>query len=426
MVTNNVAVAEGGEEGSVLDQAIGQFMASAGRLGIDEGTCSILSNSKRELTVHFPVRMDGGEVQVFTGHRVQHNLSRGPGKGGIRYHPDVTLDEVRALAMLMTWKCAVTGIPYGGAKGGVTCQPKDLSETELEGITRRYATEISIIIGPDRDIPAPDVNTDERIMAWIMDTVSMHRGFTVPGIVTGKPLSIGGTLGRGGATGRGVTIAAREAAAKIGLPMKGAKVVVQGYGKVGYAAARLLAEQGCTIIGVCDATGAVYSGKGIESEDLKRYSDTNGTLEGYPEAEAVPQDGFLNTQCDILVPAAIETQITMRNAGQIDAKLIVEGANGPTTPEADAILRERGIMVVPDILANAGGVVVSYFEWVQDIQQYFWDLGEVNQKMESIMVKSFDDVFEASEKQKTGMREAAMDLAVGRVVEAITSRGLYP
>ena len=370
--------------------------------------------------------MDNGDVQVFTGHRIQHNMARGPGKGGIHYHPDVTLEEVKALAMWMTWKCAVTGIPYGGAKGGVNCQPKTMSEKELEAVTRRYATEISIIIGPDRDIPAPDVNTDERIMAWIMDTMSMHRGFTVPGIVTGKPFSVGGTLDRTGATGRGVTIVAREAASKIGLSLKGARVIVQGYGKVGYAAARLLAEQGCVIVAVCDAAGAVYSEKGIDPEALKRFSEANGTMAGYGEADAMPRSDFLQTPCDILVPVAIESQITKHNAGDINARLIVEGANGPTTPEADPILRERGIMVVPDVLANAGGVVVSYFEWVQDTQQYFWDLDEINRKMESILVNSFNDVFRRSQEQKIGMRDAAMDLAVGRVAEAIRSHGLYP
>ncbi|MDP6403452.1 MAG: Glu/Leu/Phe/Val dehydrogenase [SAR202 cluster bacterium] len=429
MLTEKVAAGDSGTtqiDDSVYDMAVRQLDGAAERLGIEDGIHQILTKPKRELTVHFPVRMDNGDVQVFTGHRIQHNMARGPGKGSIRYHPDVTLEEVKALAMWMTWKCAVTGIPYGGAKGGVNCQPKTMSEKELEAVTRRYATEISIIIGPDRDIPAPDVNTDERIMAWIMDTMSMHRGFTVPGIVTGKPFSVGGTLGRTGATGRGVTIVAREAASKIGLSLTGARVIVQGYGKVGYAATRLLAEQGCVIVAVCDAAGAVYSEKGIDPEALKRFSESNGTMVGYGEADAMPRSDFLKTPCDILVPAAIESQITKHNAGDINARLIVEGANGPTTPEADPILRERGIMVVPDILANAGGVVVSYFEWVQDIQQYFWDIDEINQKMESILVNSFNDVYKRSQDQKIGMRDAAMDLAVGRVAEAIRSRGLYP
>ena len=341
MLTEKVAAGDSGtaqSDDSVYDMAVRQLDGAAERLGIEDGIHQILTKPKRELTVHFPVRMDNGDVQVFMGHRIQHNMARGPGKGGIRYHPDVTLEEVKALAMWMTWKCAVTGIPYGGAKGGVNCQPKTMSEKELEAVTRRYATEISIIIGPDRDIPAPDVNTDERIMAWIMDTMSMHRGFTVPGIVTGKPFSVGGTLGRTGATGRGVTIVAREAASKIGLSLKGARVIVQGYGKVGYAAARLLAEQGCVIVAVCDAAGAVYSEKGIDPEALKRFSEANGTMAGYGEADAMPRSDFLQTPCDILVPAAIESQITKHNAGDISARLIVEGANGPTTPEADPIL----------------------------------------------------------------------------------------
>jgi glutamate dehydrogenase (NAD(P)+) len=411
---------------SVYEMAIQQFNAAADRLSIDNGARQILSHPKRELAVHFPVQMDDGEVQVFTGYRVQHNLSRGPGKGGIRYHPDVTLDEVRALAMWMTWKCAVTGIPYGGAKGGVTCQPKTMSKGELERMTRRYATEISIIIGPDRDIPAPDVNTDAQTMAWIMDTISMHRGFTVPSMVTGKPLSIGGTLGRTEATGRGVMITAREAASRAGLSLEAARMVVQGYGNVGYHAARLLVQQGCTLVGASDSTTAVYSDVGLDPDALKGYKDANGSFAGYDEGDSVSSQELLELPCEILVPAALEGQITQDNAHGIQAKIIVEGANGPTTPEADAILSDKGITVVPDILANAGGVVVSYFEWVQDIQRYFWDFEEVSRKMESIMVQSFEAVAVAAEKDSVNMREAAMLLAVQRVVEAMQDRGLYP
>ena len=416
----------GVKTGSVYEMAVQQFQAAAGRLGVDEGTRQILSYPKRELTVHFPVRMDSGDVEVFTGYRVQHNLARGPGKGGIRYHPDVTLDEVKALAMWMTWKCAVTGIPYGGAKGGVTCQPKTMSESELERVTRRYATEISIMIGPDRDIPAPDVNTDGRIMAWIMDTISMHQGFTVPAIVTGKPLSIGGTLGRVDATGRGVMITARDAAARSELSLEGARVAVQGYGNVGYVAARLLAQQGCTIVGASDSTSGVYAESGLDPDALKAYKDANRSLAGFQGADPVSTREVLELPCDILVPAALEGQIDRDNADRIKAALIVEGANGPTTPEADAILASRGITVVPDILANAGGVVVSYFEWVQDIQGYFWDIDEVDQRMESVLVRSFGEVAEIADSQGVPMRDAAMLLAVRRVVEAIEDRGVYP
>ena len=414
------------EIGSVYSMAVEQFRNAADQLGIDEGARRILSQPKRELTVHFPVKMDSGEIEVFTGHRVQHNMARGPGKGGIRYHPDVTLDEVKALAMWMTWKCAVTGIPYGGAKGGVTCQPKEMSDGELERMTRRYATEISIIIGQDRDIPAPDVNTDGRIMAWIMDTLSMHGGFTIPGVVTGKPLSIGGSLGRVDATGRGVMITAKEAASRIGLPLEGARVVVQGYGNAGYTAARLLVEQGCTLIAANDSTSSAYSDAGLDPDALKRYKNANRSFAGYKGVDTVTTQELLELPCDILIPAALEGQITGDNAARIKARVIVEAANGPTTPAADSILFENGVTVVPDILANAGGVVVSYFEWVQDMQQYFWDLAEINDKMESIMIRSFGEVIDIAEKEKVAMRDAAMHLAVTRVVEAINVRGVYP
>ena len=413
-------------QASVYDMALEQFQSAAQRLGIDDGIRRMLSVSKRELTVSIPVRMDDGEVKVFTGYRVQHNLARGPGKGGIRYHPDVTLDEVKALAMWMTWKCAVTGIPYGGAKGGVACQPKEMSEAELERMTRRYATEISILIGPDRDIPAPDVNTDGRIMAWIMDTISMHSGFTVPGVVTGKPLCIGGSLGRVDATGRGVMIATREAAAHLGIGLQGARMVVQGYGNVGFTAARLLAEQGCKLIAASDSTGAAFCEAGMDPNDLQAHKDSNGTVGGYPGSEPVSPQELLALPCEILIPAALETQIRGDNAGRVNARILVEGANGPTTPEADLILADNGVMVVPDILANAGGVVVSYFEWVQDIQRYFWDIGEINQKMDAIIAGSFAEVLGMSLDQQVGMREAAMLLAVSRLDEAIKARGLYP
>ena len=411
---------------SVYDMAVQQFLTSADRLGLDSGIRQILSQPKRELTVHFPVQMDDGEIQVFTGHRVQHNLARGPGKGGIRYHPGVTLDEVKALAMWMTWKCAVTGIPYGGAKGGVTCEPKTLSLRELERLTRRYATEISIMIGPDVDIPAPDVNTDGRIMAWIMDTISMHRGFTVPSVVTGKPVSLGGSLGRIDATGRGVMITAREAASKIGMPLEGARMVVQGYGNAGYTAVRLLSELGCKLIAANDSTSSVYSEAGLDPVDLKSYKDANRSFAGYKGVDTVTPEELLEIPCDILIPAALEGQITEANADRVKTRIVAEAANGPTTPAADSIMKGNGILVIPDILANAGGVVVSYFEWVQDIQRYFWDVDEINSKMESIMVESFNAVMNMAETEKVGTREAAMLLAVQRVAEAITARGVYP
>lgn len=412
--------------GPVYDMAVRQFDAAADRLGVDDGIRQMLAHPKRELTVNFPVQMDEGKVEVFTGYRVQHNMARGPGKGGIRYHPGVTLDEVKALAMWMTWKCAVTGIPYGGAKGGVVCEPKSMSPVELERLTRRYATEISVIIGPDRDIPAPDVNTDGRVMAWIMDTVSMHRGFTVPAIVTGKPLSVGGTLGRVDATGRGVMIAAREAAARVGRGLQGLRVAVQGYGNVGYIAAQLLVEQGCVIVAASDSSGGVYSESGIDPDSLRVHKDASGGIAGYGEADPVSARDVLEVPCDILIPAALERAIDADNAGRIEASIVVEGANGPTTAEADAMLASKGVTVVPDILANAGGVIVSYFEWVQDTQGYFWDIDEVNGRMESIMVRSFDHVAELARRNDIPMREAATMLAVERVAEATRIRGLYP
>ena len=420
------AVKAPSETGPVYGMAVRQFESAAEKMGIEDGFRRILSHPKRELTVNFPVRMDDGEVQVFTGHRVQHNMARGPGKGGIRYHPDVTLDEVKALAMWMTWKCAVTGIPYGGAKGGVTCQPKTLSLSELEGMTRRYATEISIIIGPDRDIPAPDVNTDGRVMAWIMDTVSMHTGFTVQGVVTGKPISVGGTVGRVDATGRGVMITAREAASRLEMSLDGARVVVQGYGNAGYTAVLLLGELGCRMVGASDSAGAVYSQAGIDPEALKAHKDETRSVAGFAGTDAIGPEELLELDCEILIPAALEGQITERNADKISARIVAEAANGPTTPEADAILQDKGIVVVPDILANAGGVVVSYFEWVQDLQRYFWDIDDVNQRMESILVRSFNEVMEISDREAINTRDAAMMLAIDRVVDAMRTRGMYP
>ena len=414
------------KDSSVFDMAVQQFNGAADMLDLDDGIREILSTCKRELTVNFPVKMDDGDIRVFTGHRVQHNVTRGPAKGGLRYHQDVTIDEVRALAMWMTWKTAVTNIPYGGGKGGVTCNPKTMSRGEVERLTRRFATEISSLIGTVSDIPAPDVNTDGQIMAWIMDTISMHRGYTEPGIVTGKPISIGGTLGRPEATGRGVMITTREAAKHVGLPLEGAQVVVQGFGNVGYWGTHLLQELGCTVIAASDSRSAIYVENGIDTEALLSYKTDTGSLAGFPGSANITSSELLELPCDILIPAALERAITAKNAPKISAKMIVEGANGPTTPEADAILSDRDILVVPDILANAGGVVVSYFEWVQDIQRLFWDKDDVDQRLEAVLTKSFDQVLATSKEHKTDMRTAALLVAVRRVADAVTIRGIYP
>ncbi len=412
--------------GNALATALEQFDRVADRLNLNGGLRDILRSSKRELTVHFPVRMDDGSVRVFTGYRVQHSQARGPAKGGIRYHPAVDLDEVKALAMWMTWKCSVVNIPYGGAKGGVACDPKALSRSELERLTRRYTTEISILIGPESDIPAPDMGTDAQVMSWIMDTYSMHKGYSVPGVVTGKPINIGGTVGRNEATGRGILFIAREVARLKGLPLKGATVVVQGFGNVGAVGARLLAEEGCRVVAVSDSHGGVYNPKGLDMGSVTQHKAEAGKVSDYRPGDAVTNAELLELPCDILVPAAMESQITEKNAVKVQAKAIIEGANGPTTPEADPILRQRGIMVVPDILANAGGVMVSYFEWVQDTQSLFWEEAEVNRRMEKGLVRAFNDVYALSQREETEMRTAAYMLGVQRVAEAITTRGIYP
>ena len=406
--------------------ALRQFQIAAEMLGLKRGVRELLSNPKRELTVNFPVKLEDGSVRVFTGYRVHHTTVPGPTKGGIRYHPDVTLNEVRALAMWMTWKCAVVGLPYGGAKGGVICNPKELSLQELEHLTRRYATEISMLIGPESDIPAPDVGTNPRIMAWIMDTYSMHRGYSVPAVVTGKPISIGGSQGRVEATGRGCMIVAREAAKHLGMPLAGARVVVQGYGNVGSIAATLLQEQGCKVVAASDSGGGVHNPKGIDAADLLRHKEHTGSVVGYRGSEAVTNDDLLELPCEILVPSALEGQITKDNADRIKARMIVEGANGPTTPEADAILQSRKVFVVPDILANAGGVVVSYFEWVQDLQSFFWTEEEINERLERIMVRSFREVLETSQEKQVHMRTGALVRAVSRLNDALLTRGIYP
>jgi glutamate dehydrogenase (NAD(P)+) len=406
--------------------ALEQFALAADVLSLKRGIREFLSYPKRELTVNFPVQLEDGSVRVFTGYRVHHSTVLGPTKGGIRYHPDVTLNEIRALAMLMTWKCAVVGLPYGGAKGGVICNPKELSLEELEHLTRRYATEISMLISPESDIPAPDVGTTPQVMAWIMDTYSMHRGYSVPAVVTGKPISIGGSQGRIEATGRGVMIVAREAARHLGMPFAGARVAVQGFGNVGSIAALLLHAQGCRIVAVTDSRGGVYNEKGLDPADVLRHKEQTGTVAGYRKGDPVTNEEVLELPCEILVPSALEGVITGRNASRIKARIIVEGANGPTTPEADRILSEHKVLVVPDILANAGGVTVSYFEWVQDLQSFFWTEEEINERLERIMVRSFREVLAVSQERKVDMRTAALVRAVGRVADALMTRGIYP
>lgn len=406
--------------------ALTQFDHAADKLKLDEDMRQILRSPKRQLVVAIPVRMDDGSYRVFEGYRVQHNLARGPAKGGIRYHPNVTLDEVKALAMWMTWKCALVNIPFGGAKGGIVCNPEEMSEKELEGLTRRYTSEIAIIIGPERDIPAPDVFTDAQTMAWIMDTFSMHRGYSVPGVVTGKPLCIGGSEGRTEATGRGCTIAIREAAKHLGFDLKDATVAVQGYGNVGSNVATLLQEEGCKIIAAVDMYGGIYNPHGFDALEAAKQVKQTKSVKDLPNTEPITSKGLFALECDILVPAALENQITSENAHNIKAKIVAEGANGPTTPSADEILQGKGVFVIPDILANAGGAVVSYFEWVQDLQYFFWDAEEINKRLERIMVKSFAQVLEASKAEKVDMRTVAYMLAISRVAGATRVRGIYP
>ncbi len=408
------------------DMAVAQFDEAADRLGLSQAMRAILRKPKRELIVNFPVRMDNGDVEMFTGYRVQHNINRGPAKGGIRFSPEVSLDEVRALAMWMTWKCAVVGIPFGGAKGGVICDPHKLSRTELERLSRRYATEISILIGPDSDIPAPDMNTNPQIMAWIMDTFSMHKGYSVPAVITGKPLAIGGSEGRLEATARGVQYVTLEAMHDLGMRPEDSSVVIQGFGNVGSISARLLHELGCKILAVSDMHGGVYNPHGIDIHRALRYSKEHGSLKGLPEAEPVTNAELLELPCDVLVPAALENQVTAKNASRVKARLIIEAANGPTTPEADRILNDRGVMIVPDILANAGGVTVSYFEWVQDLQRFFWSEHEIDNRLESIMTHAYRAVRAKTDEQETNMRMGAYLLAVARVAEATEIRGVYP
>jgi glutamate dehydrogenase (NAD(P)+) len=413
-------------ESSALRSALEQFDHAAALLNLDPDMCAVLRVPKRELTVNFPVEMDDGHIRMFTGYRVQHNLSRGPAKGGIRYHPQVDLDEVRALAMWMTWKCAVVRIPYGGAKGGVVCDPKTMSMRELERMTRRYATEISILIGPDSDIPAPDVNTGQQTMAWIMDTYSMHHGYSIPAVVTGKPLSIGGSEGRPEATSRGVVYCIQQAAEHLGMRIEGARVAIQGYGNVGEPAAEMLAELGAKIVAASDSRGGVYNPDGINPADLRRYKEETGSVVGAPRTKPVSNAELLELECEILVPAALESVITEHNASKIKARILAEGANGPVTPEADQILDKRGVFVIPDILCNAGGVTVSYFEWVQDRDAFFWTADEINSRLHRVMVSAFQSVLQTRELHGVDMRLAAYMLALQRVAEATHTRGIYP
>jgi glutamate dehydrogenase (NAD(P)+) len=415
------------QERSLFEMAVEQFNTAAETMDLDENLRRVLSVCQRQYTVNFPVQMDDGSVQIFEGHRVQHNIGRGPAKGGIRYHPSVNLDEVKALSMWMTWKCAVVGIPFGGAKGGVTVDPKQLSMREIENLTRRYTAEISVLIGPHKDIPAPDVNTNAQTMAWIMDTYSMHAGYSIPGVVTGKPLNLGGSEGRVEATGRGVVYTAMAAAKRIGLDLNGARVVVQGFGNVGSIAARLIAETaGATVIAVSDVSGGYYNPRGLDIPAMIRYNRSNGSLIGYPEAQPMSNAELLVLPCEVLIPAALESQLTEDNAPDIKARLIVEGANGPTTPEADRVLVDRGITLVPDILANAGGVTVSYFEWVQALQAFAWTEQEVNSRLKFIMDRAFAATTATADKHGVDLRTGALITAIGLVADAVTVRGIYP
>lgn len=411
---------------SAYNTAITQFDHAVQFLNLAPGLAQLLKTCKRELTVSFPVKMDNGEIRVFTGYRVHHNTARGPSKGGIRFNPIVTLPEVRALAMWMTWKCAVVNIPYGGAKGGVIVDPKKLTLHELEGLTRRYTTEIAPLISPEGDIPAPDMGTNPQVMAWMMDTYSMHRGYSVSAIVTGKPVNIGGSAGRLEATGRGVMYTVREAFRNLGWKFDGASVAVQGFGNVGSITAATAHDMGCKVVALSDIDGGLYNPKGIDLPKLRQYRKEQGTIMGFSEADRITNAELIAMECDVLIPAAMEDQLNRTNAHTVRARMVAEGANGPTTPEADRVMNQNGIIVIPDILCNAGGVVVSYFEWVQDMQQLFWEEEDVNHRLERIMVRSFRDVYETSRQMNIDMRTAALVLGIGRVAEATKTRGLYP
>ena len=413
------------QESNPWEAQAARFDLAAQKLNLDDGIRKVLSYPNRELILHIPVAMDNGKLEVFTGFRVQHSIARGPSKGGIRYAPDVTLDEVRALASWMTWKCAVVNIPFGGAKGGIICDPHKMSQGELERMTRRYTAELVEFIGPEKDVPAPDVNTNEQTMAWIMDTYSMHMRQTVTAVVTGKPINIGGSRGRREATGRGIMIACDEAVKKLGLTPEQTRVIVQGFGNVGSNAALLMSEAGYRIIGIAEVEGGLFNKNGIDVEALSQYRQRNRTLKDFPGAEAADPAELLISECEILIPAATENVITSRNAAQIKCKILAEGANGPTTSVADDILADKKVFVIPDILCNAGGVTTSYFEWVQDRQGYFWKESAVNDRLAEIMKEAFQDVVRYSETHNVNNRIAAYMLAIDRVAYTIRQRGIY-
>lgn len=415
------------QRASAFSVAQEQLNRVASVMDLDDDLREHLSMPRRELIVHFPVVMDDGSMRNFTGFRVHHNTALGPTKGGIRYHPDVTLDESRALAMWMTWKCALMNLPYGGAKGGVVVNPKELSERELQAMTRRYTSEISLFIGPEMDIPAPDVGTDARVMAWVMDTYSMNRGYSVPAVTTGKPLAVGGSAGREYATGLGITYVTRAMLRRrIGLHLEDATVAIQGFGNVGSWAARAMHERGAKVVAVSDVNGAVYDERGLDPRHLKHYAEETGTVGGYPRADALTGEELLELNVDVLIPAALEGQITKENADRINARVIAEGANGPTTPEADRILEDKGVLIIPDILCNAGGVVVSYFEWVQDLQAFSWDESEIRHQMKRKLLDNLDDVLAITLQTGQDLRTAAYTIAIQRIVDALEYRGIYP
>jgi glutamate dehydrogenase/leucine dehydrogenase len=413
-------------EKNAYEAALENFDLAAEALQLDNDVRSMIKYPERVLTVVLPVRMDNGKIHCFQGYRVQHSTSRGPAKGGIRYHPNVTLDEVKALATWMTWKCAVVNIPFGGGKGGVTCNPKEMSQTELERMTRRYASAILPLIGPAQDIPAPDVYTNSQVMAWIMDTYSMTKGYPIPGVVTGKPIALGGSLGRNEATGRGVYYTLESACEHLGIPMKGAKVVVQGFGNAGSIAAHLLDSNQAYVIAVSDSKGCIYNADGVDIPKLMLHKEKTSSVVGFPASESITPEQLLSLDCEILIPAALENAIHGDNASNVHAKIIAEAANGPLTPEADRILEARGVFIIPDILCNAGGVTVSYFEWVQDEQHLFWEAQDVYNRLERVMKTSFNDVLKIHMTRKVGMRTAANMLGISRVAEATKLRGLYP
>jgi len=414
------------EHGAIFGAMLQEFNVAARIINLEPGVWNILTHPKRQIIVSCPVQMDNGEIEVFTGYRVQYNITLGPAKGGIRYHPDVSLDEVTALAAWMTWKCAVAHIPFGGGKGGIVCDPTQMSRREIEALTRRYVAEIVDLIGPEKDVPAPDVNTNDQIMAWVMDTYSMHVGHTATAVVTGKPVEMGGSLGRREATGRGVMIVTAEAAKHVGLDIKTLTVAVQGFGNVGSVSADLLSKAGAKIVAVTDWKGGVYNPKGLDIPKLIEYSASHGkSVHGFPGGEPLAQDKLWSLDVDVLIPAALENQITMQNAPQIKAKIITEGANGPTTPDAHKFLHEKGVFVIPDILANAGGVTTSYFEWVQDRYGYFWEEKDVNERLEKKMCEAFEDVLKTSLRHKVDLRTGAYIVAIQRVGTVTKMRGMY-